>query len=223
MKYHVSFDIDLKRNPYKGKLIAIEGIDGSGKTTQVEKLVGILQKQDKDVLATKEPWDEGLIGHMIRSEILSGKKKISPYALQYLFVADRTDHLEKFVMPALKVGKTVVTDRFFWSAIPYGVLDRGEDDYNSKQVILAAYSILSFYHQFIVPDHTFYLDVSVTTAVERMEHKQYKEIYEKKEKLEKILVGYQWLLQEFKNEFIVIDAEKSVNAVTKEILSKIQN
>ncbi len=222
MQYHVSFDIDLKRNPYKGRFIAIEGIDGSGKTTQVEKVVAALQKQGKEVLATKEPWDEGLIGHMIRSEILSGKKKISPYALQYLFVADRADHLGKVIIPALKMGKIVITDRFFWSAIPYGVLDRGGDDYNSKQVILAAYSILSFYHQFVVPDYTFYLDVCVPTAVERIAHKQHKEeIYEKEEKLKKIVLGYQWLLKEFPKEFVVIDGEKSIVAITEEIVSQL--
>ena len=55
MKYHIEFDLDFKRNPYKGLYIAIEGIDGSGKTTQVGKLAEYFEKQGREVLKTHEP------------------------------------------------------------------------------------------------------------------------------------------------------------------------
>ena len=66
MKYHIDFDLDFRRNPYKGLYIAIEGIDGSGKTTQVKKIKEYFEHRGKTVFLTKEPSDEGEIGILIR-------------------------------------------------------------------------------------------------------------------------------------------------------------
>jgi dTMP kinase len=223
MKYHLSFDIDFKRNTSKGLYIAIEGIDGSGKTTQVERLVSSLQKQGKEVVSTREPRKgEGLIGKLIE-DILHGKTKISPVAFQYLFTADRQMQHKDFILPALAEGKVVITDRCFWSAIPYGLLDKDEAiEKESIQQSLVAQSILSFYHEFTVPDKTFYLDVSLDTAIERITKGDgADEIYEDRAKLERAIAGYQWLLKEFPDEFTVIDANKGVEAVAKEIASAI--
>jgi len=225
MKYHVSFDIDFKRNTSKGLYIAIEGIDGSGKTTQVERLVSSLKTQGKEVVKTREPRKGvGLIGNLIQ-EILHGKAKISPVAFQYLFSADRQLHHQEVILPALAEGKVVVTDRCFWSAIPYGLLDREEKiGKNSIEQKLAAQSILSFYHEFTVPDITIYLDVSLETAVDRIERSDdANEIYEEKSKLKRAIEGYQWLLKEFSDEFIIIDANRSVDEVSGEIIKRIKN
>jgi dTMP kinase len=223
MKYHLSFDIDFKRNSSKGLYIAIEGIDGSGKTTQVERLVSVLQKQGKEVVSTREPRKgEGLIGKLI-ADILHGKTKISPVAFQYLFTADRQMQHHEFILPALAEGKVVITDRCFWSAIPYGLLDHNEKiAKESIQQELVAQSILSFYHEFTIPDKTFYLDVSLDTAIERITKGDgAEEIYEDRSKLERAIAGYQWLLKEFPEEFTIIDANKSVDEVAKEIVSAI--
>jgi dTMP kinase len=224
MKYHVSFDIDFKRNTSKGLYIAIEGIDGSGKTTQVERLVASFKKEVKEVVMTREPRkDVGLIGKLIQ-EILHGKTAITPVAFQYLFSADRQMHHQELILPTLKAGKIVVTDRCFWSAIPYGLLDNEEKiTENSMQQKLAAQSILSFYHQFTVPDITIYLDVTITKAMKRIseEHSKKSEIYEDRKKLKRAIEGYQWLLKEFPKEFTVINANQSVDKVTEEILAVI--
>lgn len=134
MKYHIEFDIDFKRNASKGLYIALEGIDGSGKTTQAEKLVATLQSQGREVVRTREPRkDVGLIGKLIQ-EILHGQTTVSPVAFQYLFSADRQMHHQELILPALEAGKVVVSDRCFWSAIPYGILDNQEHvDKNSIQ------------------------------------------------------------------------------------------
>src|SRR4051812_38840306 len=101
MKYHVEFDIDFKRNPYKGVYIALEGIDGSGKTIQTEKLVEYLRSTGRDVVTTREPRkEEGILSGLIHA-ILFGKIKMSPVALQYLFTADRILNQEETVIPAL--------------------------------------------------------------------------------------------------------------------------
>lgn len=224
MKYHVSFDIDLKRNTSKGLYIVLEGIDGSGKTTQVERLVSSLEKQGKEVVRTREPRKNvGLIGKLIQ-EILHGKANISPVAFQYLFSAERQMHHQEVILPSLQAGKVVVSDRCFWSAIPYGVLDKEEKiEKNSIQQKLVAQSILSFYHEFTVPDITFYLDVSLDTALERIaKDDSISEIYEDRAQLSCAIEGYQWLLQEFPKEFTIVNANKSVDTVAREILSQIK-
>lgn len=225
MKYHVEFDIALKRNTYGGLYVALEGIDGSGKTTQVEKLAEYFEKQGKEVIKTREPRNDGLVGSLVR-KILSEQIKVPSVALQYLFSADRAIHHEEIVIPALKAGKVVISDRCFWSAIPYGIMDtimdkkEGKYDFKTGEIILVAQSILSLYHQFTTPDKTFYLDVSIDTGMQRL-NKEGKttEIYEKKDKLEKILSGYKWLVEKFATEIIVVDAEQPVEKVTEAIIA----
>lgn len=225
MTYHIEFDIEFKKNPYKGLYIAIEGIDGSGKTTQVEKVFRYFRNLGRDVVTTREPRKNvGVIGELIQ-RILQGKEKIPSVAFQYLFTADREIHHEELITPSLKAGKVLVSDRCFWSAVPYGILDRDKKlDENTAEYILVAQSILSMYHQFTIPDYTFYLDIPLDTAFERIKRSEGTgEIYEEKEKLEKIIKGYQWLLQKFPKEFVVVDGRKSVEEVTKEIIAIISS
>lgn len=224
MKYHVEFDIELKRNPYKGFYIAFEGIDGGGKTTQAEELTRYFEKKGKKVVQTREPRKGGLVGDIVQ-KVLTGKLKISSVALQYLFSTDRVLHHEEVIIPALKAGKIVVSDRCFWSAIVYGILDRtkGKYDYKAADFLLIAHSILSMYHQFMVPDYTFCLKISLETAIKRVSHKNdVKEIYEDKEKLRQVINGYEWLAKKFPDEITVVNGEGSVGEVTKEIVSKIK-
>lgn len=225
MKYHVEFDIDFKRNPYKGTYIALEGIDGSGKTTQVKKLAAYFAKQGKEVVQTREPRKkEGIIGKFIQ-EILLGNVTIPSKAFQYLFTADRVMHYEEVIIPSLKAGKVVISDRCFWSAVPYGILDRKDNlDNQTKSYLLVAQSILSMYHQFMLPDYSFYLDVSADDALPRIPQKigEAGEIYETKEQLEKLRAGYLFLLQEFPKEFIVVDAKQDVSVVTNAMITAIK-
>ena len=224
MKYHVGFDIELKENPHKGKYIAVEGIDGSGKTTQAEKIAEYFREQGITVIQTREPRKTGVIGE-IAQKVLNRKLKMSNLALQYLFATDRVLSQEEVVVPALEKGNIVVSDRCFWSAIVYGILDRTgwKYDYKEADFILIVYSILSMYHQFVAPDYTFYLKISLPTALLRLKKKDdVKEIYEDKEKLSKVIEGYDWLSKKFSEEIIVIDGEKPADEVTREIISKIK-
>lgn len=221
MKHHVSFDLELKKNPYTGVYIAIEGIDGSGKTTQVEKLVRHFEELGENVVQTREPRNDGIVGSLIR-KILSGELKVPSTALQYLYSADRAIHQEEIIIPSLKEGKVVISDRCFWSAIPYGILDRGEDyDINDAQLLLVSQGILSMYYRFIVPDKTFYLQISLETAMKRISEGA-KEIYEEKGKLGKVVKGYEWLLGRFPEEITVVDGEKNVEEVTGEIVKSLK-
>lgn len=222
-KYHVEFDIEFLKHSYPGKLVAIEGIDGSGKTTQAKILSAELKKSGHKVFSTKNPTD-GEIGLFIR-QILSGKKEFSPVSFQYLFVADRAYQQEE-IIKHLKKGEIVITDRYFWSSVAYGAVDRGIDfaKESNAEVLLSSFGILSTYYQFLSPDLTVILDVSPKAALERLSSsRDSKDIYDKKEKLDKIAKGYEWLVKKFPEEFTIISAEKPVEHVTKEIIEKIKS
>jgi len=225
MKYHVSFDIDFKRNPYKGSYIALEGIDGSGKSEQTEKLAAYFAAQRKEVLIVSEPRKDSNIFNDLIHRILLGKISLSPIALQYLFSADRVQNQEEVVVPSLKAGKVVISHRVFWSIIPYAISDLDPKLYeNTAQFLLVANNVLSMYHQFILPDVTFYLDVSVDEAMKRLQKRKnkLKEFYEKEEKLRKHVIGYQWEMKQFPKEFIVIDGNQAPEQVMQEIIEKLK-
>jgi len=220
VKYKVEYEIELRRNPHKGLYIALEGIDGAGKTTQIGLLENYLRNHHKRFVETAEPRKAGSpVGELIH-EILKGKIKIPPLANQFLFTADRViNHLE-VIEPALKRGDVVLSHRCLWSNLPYGMLDKEETDYDSAdaRIINAAHGLLSLYHQFIIPDIAFYLRISPETAMERIAHMHREhEIYEKREKLEKIAKGYEWEVKRFPDEFVVIDGEKSEEKVFDQI------
>lgn len=221
-KYSVNFDIELKENSSKGLYIALEGIDGSGKTTQVDLLVEYFKKEGREVVRTHEPRRDGVIGELV-DQVLKGDVVIPDVSIQYLFAAQRAVFMEELIIPALERGAVVITDRCFWSSIPYGLLDRFESskDENGDR-LLAALSVLSMYHEFIKPDFTFVLDINVETAGKRLDQLGKKaEIYEKVEKLSKIKNGYEFLFKKFPETLTWIDGEQSSEEVLKEILSAI--
>jgi len=219
MHYNISLSQDLRRSDYPGKYFAFEGIDGSGKSTQVEKVKEHFENLGKKVIVTSEPQVAGTIQQVIRDALFS-KVKIPSRAYQNLYSADRSVNHTEIVEPALKRGDIVLTHRSFWSAVAYGILDLGEEyDFSKAASILISQGIFSQYHQFLAPDKTFYLRVSAEHAVERLKGMdKTKDIYEKKEKLAKIVTGYERVAKEFKDEFVVIDGEKKEDQVTAEII-----
>lgn len=117
----------------KGKFIVIEGADACGKSTHAKLLAEYLKKKGDDVVTTQEP-TKGLIGHTIRT-ILSGEVKVSPAALTLLFTADRAEHVDNLLKPALEAGKTIISDRYYYSTVAYqsvqGVDEHWISDLNS--------------------------------------------------------------------------------------------
>ncbi len=218
MKYKVKFEIDFRRNPYPGKFIVFEGIEASGKTTQTKKIAELLSKTEK-VFSAKNPTD-GEIGTFIRKEILTGNKKhIPPVSYQYLFAADRV--IQQYqIIEKLKQGITVICDRYFWSSVAYGIADREGTDYeNWEEVSVVALSILSMYHQFLLPDLSIYLDVPLEESAKRISNSaKHTEIYDNHLMNIKIKKGYDWLFKKFPNEIIILDAARPEGEITKEIL-----
>ncbi len=110
-----------------GKLVAIEGGDGAGKTTQVRRVADFLRgvAPNREVVATREPSD-GAIGRLIRAtlterEVAPGLGVVAPDPVTFalLYAADRADHLTRVVLPALARGALVLTDRYIASSIAY--------------------------------------------------------------------------------------------------------
>lgn len=224
--YHIEFDIDFKRNTHKGLYVALEGIDGAGKTVQMERLLQYFQKNDKDVIATHEPRRTGLIGRVI-NEFLQGRVDVPSVALQYLMSADRIFEQHEQIIPSLKKGEMVITHRCFWSSIPYGILDYsgGEKiDFENGNILMVAQSILSMYYQIVVPDITFYIDISAETALERLTKAgNTLEYYEKLEKLQAVREGYLWMAKRFPDEIVIINGDRDPEEITKELIKRIED
>jgi len=100
-----------------GRFIVLEGPDGSGTTMHVALLTERLRNSGVDVVQTCEPTN-GPIGRFIRENLK--QQKLSPEALQLLFTADRAEHIQKDLLPALERGATVISDRYWLSTVVYG-------------------------------------------------------------------------------------------------------
>jgi thymidylate kinase len=132
---------------------------------------------------------------------------------------------KEIVIPTLQEGNILLADRFHcWSSITYGVWD-SHKTYNREVVrsLMIANGLLSKHVQFLIPDITFYLSLSAERSFQRVKKKKKKDIYEQKEAITEILKGYDWLLREFPKEFEVIDADRSIDEITEDMVEKIGN
>ncbi|MEM7409898.1 MAG: dTMP kinase [Myxococcota bacterium] len=101
----------------RGRLIAFEGVDGTGKSTQRERVANALRERDIDVVETREPTD-GPIGRRIRRMAQSGETVAPDEELQWFF-DDRREHVREVIAPALAAGHWVLTDRYYLSTVAY--------------------------------------------------------------------------------------------------------
>jgi dTMP kinase len=199
----------MKKNPYKGKFIVFDSLDGAGNSTQVKLLADYLNKIGEKTYITKEP-TSGLIGGLIKSQ-LTGDWKSSQVCLQLLFSADRAYHLEKEVIPLLKRGINVISDRYFFSTMAYGNLEINDFDW-----------LIEINKKFLLPDLTFFLKVSPKTCIQRIKKDRFEiTLFEREKILEKVWQNYQKLSKRFKNVYI-IDGEREIEKIFKEIKSIVE-
>jgi dTMP kinase len=102
--------------PRRGMLVAFEGIDGAGKTTQVRRLHTLLEQHQISVLSTKEP-TSGPWGQKIRHSATAGR--LSPEEELEAFLEDRREHVRDELLPALEAGRVVIVDRYYLSTVAY--------------------------------------------------------------------------------------------------------
>ena len=144
----------------KGLFITFEGADGSGKTTQVNKIKTFLEAKGYDVVVTREPGALEL-GQKIRNILLHSTEVVADRCEIFLFVADRAQHIETFIKPAINQGTIVLCDRHTDSTIAYQGYGRGQDIEMLKQLNEIAVNGLK-------PDLTLLFDVSTEVAQERV-------------------------------------------------------
>ena len=143
----------------RGKLIILEGIDGSGTTTQTERLVEYLRQQGQTAMSTREP-SGGPVGCLLR-EMLLGQHRMPQGAsvdgrtMALLFAADRLDHLQREVTPLLAGGVHVVSDRYLMSSLAYQA-----EEADQEWVTLLARGVRP-------PDLTILLDIPVEVGAKR--------------------------------------------------------
>jgi dTMP kinase len=101
----------------RGRLLALEGLDGCGKSTQIGPLAEALRRAGHEVVTTREPTD-GAHGRRIREMARSGERVAPEEELRW-FVADRRQHVAQVVEPALAAGRVVLTDRYYLSSVAY--------------------------------------------------------------------------------------------------------
>lgn len=182
-----------------GGLIAIEGIDGSGTTTHSRILYERISRAGARAVLTHEPTD-GPIGRIIR-EALSGRLKVEHDVLALLFAADRLSHVHE--ISDLVKNCFVITDRYLLSSIAYQGLFLPED------------WIRSINSRAPLPDLTILLDVDAETAINRIKDRGRREIFEEREKLERIRERFLMLREEFN--IFVVDSRRPVEVVADEI------
>ncbi|MBF7084162.1 dTMP kinase [Desulfallas sp. Bu1-1] len=111
----------------RGKFIVFEGIDGSGKTTQMELLARVLEARGMPVLRTREPGGTR-VGDRLRGLLLDPDyRDLTPRTEAFLYAADRAQHVTEKILPALHRGETVLCDRFLYSTLAYQGWGRGVD------------------------------------------------------------------------------------------------
>ena len=142
-----------------GLFLTLEGIDGSGKSTQMRLLAEALRGQGQSVVTTFEPGDTN-IGRIVRQAVLELHEEVDPMAEIFLFASDRAQHVRHLILPALKEGKIVISDRYADSTRVYQGVARGFSPEIVEQVIELATGGLK-------PDLTLFFDISVEEALER--------------------------------------------------------
>ena len=202
----------------RGFFITFEGIDGSGKTTQIKLLNEYLLGRGFDVVLTREPGGTE-IGDEIRNILLNPQNKgMSSRAETFLFEASRAQLVEKVIKPSIENGKIVICDRFFDSTAAYQGIARGLGVKEILDMSLWASAGL-------VPDLTFLITIDVGMCQLRMKNQLKKPDRienEEKEFKEKISRGYLEVAKIFKERFEIIDGHLHIEAVFSIIKQKVE-
>jgi dTMP kinase len=201
--------------------ITLEGIEGSGKTSQIQSIGKWLKAAGHDPLTTREPGGTP-IGGQIRSVLLNPKNgNLAPTAELLLYMADRAQHLETVIRPALDMGKVVVCDRFFDATLVYQGYARGLDRQLIRQLHQLACGGMT-------PHVTLLLDLAPDTGLARAWRRIRSDgAHERESRFEKealafhqrVRDGYLDLARREPRRFAIIDAARDQEAVWRQIES----
>jgi len=195
----------------RGQFITFEGIDGSGKSTQLRMLASELRLRGFQVLPTCEPGGTPL-GRRLRVAFLETEETVSPLAELLLFAADRAQHVDFLVKPAIEEGKIVISDRYSDATFAYQGAGRGFPESTVNQIIQLATSGLK-------PDLTLFFDLPIEKALLRTNNRT--NAGEQKNRMDKetaefyvrVREGYLKIAAQEPERFLVVDADGSTNEV----------
>ena len=199
-----------------GKLITLEGIDGSGKSTQMRMLAGELRLRGVDIIATQEPGGTPL-GRRLREAFLETEEQVDPLAELLLFAADRAQHVNLLIRPAVSEGKIVISDRFADATFAYQGAGRGFPEETVNEVISLATGGLK-------PDLTLFFDLSVERALTRAndsdsEHRTTNRMdLETSEFYDRVRKAYLGIAEREPGRFRVIDADRSISEIHHDVM-----
>ena len=186
--------------------ITFEGIDGVGKSTQLNLLETYFQERGYQVIKTLEPGGTDL-GKEIRHLLLHRKGEVSPRAEALLYAADRAHHVATKIRPALEEGKVILADRYFDSSVAYQGAARDLDVEEVKNISLWAVDGL-------IPDLTILLDLDASLAVERRS-----KTGSEPDRLEREKVDFferaraEYLKRSAESRFLVVDATLAIDEI----------
>ena len=201
--------------------ITLEGIEGSGKTTQIRHISEFLESRGYECVLTREPGGTK-IGEKIRAILLDPESKdMDPLAELLLYTADRAQHIQELITPCLSAGKTVLCDRYFDATVVYQGFARGLD-------IALINSLHKLALNDLKPDITLLLDLPPETGLSRAWEQidngtrtGHETRFEKEELSfhKKVRAGYLELARLEPGRFRIIDASKEKEEVRKEIIN----
>ena len=204
----------------KGIMIAIEGIDGSGKSTHIKYIAKtIKEKYNKEVVETREPGGTPM-AEKLRSLVLAkGEEHISADAEVLMFNAARCIHVENLIKPALEEGKIVVSDRFSDSTFAYQCAHGADYDRIEK---LTDWTLKGF-----VPNYTFFFFISPADAKSRVDKRKAKDRFDEetddKTFVEKTSTVFLRRMNEGKSKYIIIDSSKTIEDTQMQIDQVLEN
>lgn len=208
------------RNPETpGSLfLSLEGIEGSGKTTQIKAIESFVKDKGMRVLTLREPGGT-IFGEKLREAILQSEMPLHPLAECHLFLASRAQLLKEKILPfLLQPGSVVILDRYIDSTLAY----------QGKARRLGYETVLTL-HQFeplnLLPHRTYFLDIGLETSLERQRVRGNQKDYfeaQKQEFYQNLLDGYREVSEIFPDRILKVNAEKTPEDVTQFIISDLE-
>ncbi len=196
----------------RGFLIVLEGIDGAGTTTQAARLVDALRADGRDVHPTREPSD-GPVGQLLREMLAGAHAPVDATTMSLLFAADRADHIQREVRPAMSRGAIVVSDRWYHSSLAYQ--GAGEERAWIRMLNQRA----------LRPDLTLLLEVAPEVAADRRASAgRTDEIYDHLDVQRHVAAGYREVMRDLSGSepIDVIDGEQSPDDVAAQVLARVR-
>ena len=199
-----------------GVFITFEGGDGAGKTTQIEKLRGWLERQGHTVVVTREPGGTD-IGVELRNIVLHHRGFLAPRAEALLYAADRAHHIHTVVRPALERGEVVVQDRYFDSSVAYQGAGRVLSEDEVRNLSLWATESL-------IPQLTVVLDIPSDIARQRRDSDN--RVFDRLEAEaddfhERVRQAYHRLADAEPDRFLMIDGQRPIDDIHAEVVSRV--